>query len=100
MHNCYYLQAAELEKKEYDLTPLKESKLPIIWVLGKSSRMLHKHMYTFCHIDNVDIGHISYFIVCMRAQKANGSILISHLVQFINVYVFINTSISLCDLGA
>lgn len=26
--------AAEHEKKEYDLTPLKESKLPIIWVLG------------------------------------------------------------------
>ena len=35
MQGSHTLQAAELEKKEYDLTVLKESKLPIIWVLGK-----------------------------------------------------------------
>ena len=35
MQSSQTLQAAELEKKDYDLTALKESKLPIIWVLGK-----------------------------------------------------------------
>nr|CAD7430303.1 unnamed protein product [Timema monikensis] len=33
------LQAAQPQSKEYDLTPLKQSKLPIIWVLEISYRM-------------------------------------------------------------
>nr|CAD7204935.1 unnamed protein product [Timema douglasi] len=30
------LQAEQPQSKEYDLSPLKQSKLPIIWVLEKS----------------------------------------------------------------
>lgn len=53
--------AAELEKKEYDLTALKESKLPIIWVLGgpgsgkgtQCDKIVEK--YGFTHLSTGDL---------------------------------------------
>lgn len=69
--------AAELEKEEYDLTALKESKLPIIWVLGgpgsgkgtQCYKIVEK--YGFTHLSTGDLLRNEVQSGSERGQKLN-----------------------------
>lgn len=69
--------AAGLEKKEYDLTPLKESNLPIIWVLGgpgsgkgtQCDKIVKK--YGFTHLSTGDLLRNEVQSGSERGQKLN-----------------------------
>lgn len=62
--------AAQVQRKEYDLSPLKDAKLPIIWVLGgpgsgkgtQCDLIVKKYGYT--HLSSGDL---------LRAEVASGS---------------------------
>ncbi|XP_023708501.1 adenylate kinase isoenzyme 1 [Cryptotermes secundus] len=69
--------ATQLERKEYDLTPLRESKLPIIWVLGgpgsgkgtQCDKIVAK--YGFTHLSTGDLLRSEVQSGSGRGQKLN-----------------------------
>jgi hypothetical protein len=81
MQGSHPLQAAELEKKEYDLTPLKESKLPIIWVLGK--------YHSRCNTVPNHKRSLLYLLPCKQSTQIHTQ-KISHHVFNVKLYCFWN----------